>query len=158
MEGYLKELCLQFNIKLTYTNNKYTILSSGINKSGNPVIRVHKKLKDYPKIIDRAILGYYTDFENEDKYIKTIKEYVESQLKLVKYVIKEPNMEYKNYWFQEKDSKSLNEPVELNITSIIKKGFKSNPVELKQNNTIRASKDNLVELDITVDYVKKPLS
>ena len=59
---------------------------------------------------------------------------------------------------EEKDSKSLNEPVELNITSIIKKGFKSNPVELKQNNTIRASKDNLVELDITVDYVKKPLS
>lgn len=156
MKDYLKELCLPFNIKLVYTNNKYTILSSGLNKSGNPIIRVHKKLKDCPKVIDDVILGYYIDFKNEDKYLKTIKNYVELQLKLTDYIIKGSNKEYRNYWLlKEEKPKFSKEPVELDIKSITKKGFTSNAAELNQNNIIKVSKDALVELDITVDYVKK---
>ena len=101
-------------------------------------------------------LGYYIDFKNEDKYLKTIKNYVELQLKLTDYIIKEPNKEYRNYWLlKEEKPKFSKEPVELDIKSITKKGFTSNAAELNQNNIIKVSKDALVELDITVDYVKK---
>lgn len=153
MKEFLMEQCQQLNIKLVNMNNKYTILSCGINKSGYPIIRVHQQLKNCPIFIDKAILGYYIDFENQDKYLKIIKNYVELQLKIDKYNIKAPNNEYKNYWLSRKKESNPNKPVELNISSIIKKGYNKNTIKLNKNDTISLSKDEMVELDITVDYL-----
>ncbi len=54
---------------------------------------------------------------------------------------------------KEKKYNPLKQPIELNIASITQKGFNKETIELNQNDAINISKDEIIELDITVDYL-----
>lgn len=151
MNKYLTELCLSQGIRLVYTNNKFTVLSSGINSGGYPVLRVHKKFKDCPVEVDKAIYGYYMDLTYKENHLKRIKDYLVQQLDFKGYIIKEPDVDFIGYWLPKENKTDKKEPVEMSITKIIKKDTKGNMTVIKQD-YITPSHDEMMELDITVDF------
>lgn len=147
MSSYLKKYCSILGIKLVYTNNKYTVLSSGYNKD-IPCIRVHNYFKECPEEIAKAIIGYYNEFYNNEQYLNIVKEYTEEKLGNNEYIIKPPSEKYKR--LITKNKKSIYK--ELNIKKIYKKDQKGNVVKIKTNESINKNQDNYLELDIIVDY------
>lgn len=158
MKDYLQEWCKNFNIKFSYTNNKITILSCGINKN-IPIIRVHRIFRNCSETIANAIIGYFTDFEHNNDHLKTIEHYLNVNYPSMKYIIKSPNKEFREYLIKniipikknKKDDFSLHE---LNISHITKKDFMGQNSNIKPDETLSVSGDDLLELEILVEPIK----
>lgn len=74
MRDYLKEFCIMENIQLIYTNNKYSLLSFGIQ--GNiPTIRIHRMFRNCPQNMTNIIISYYRYFQWQHNYIRAIQNF-----------------------------------------------------------------------------------
>ncbi|WP_352420395.1 hypothetical protein [Proteiniborus sp.] len=152
MKDYLKFLCSSLNIKLVYTNNKYTVLSNG-TKDNIPVIRVHKMFKYCDESIAKAIIEYYVSRNAE--FLHLIEEYLK-QKGISKYKITKP---VKFSYPTENDSLTENigksrtkSEIEASIFNITLTDFKGNVSQIKPNEAISPLNDDFYELDIIVDY------
>lgn len=152
MKDYLKFLCSSLDIKLIYTDNKYTVLSNGI-KDNLPVIRVHRMFKHCDESIAKAIIEYYVSRNTENLHI--IEEYLK-QKGVSKYKITKP---VKFSYLTENDSLTENiyksratSEIEAKIFNITLTDFKGNVSQIKPNEAISPLNDDFYELDIIVDY------
>lgn len=152
MKDYLKLLCSSLNIKLIYTDNKYTVLSNGINDN-IPVIRAHKVFKHCDESIAIAIIEYYMSHDTNNLHL--IEEYLK-QKGILKYKIKSPiDSSYitENNAFANKLEPLKNKSeIEASIFNITLTDFKGNVSQIKPNEGIRPLNDDFYELDIIVDY------
>lgn len=155
MIDYLEEYCNSSNIKLVYTENKVTVLSSGFRK-GYPIIRVHKFFKNCPKEVVQAIMRYLTAFKDNENQLEIIKNYIEVSSSFTKYKILPPDVIFKDFLI--KNIKPVNQPnnnesslIEFNISQITMKDFQGNKLNMNKDKTIDVQDDDFLELDIIVD-------
>jgi len=159
LNDYLKELCADLNIALVYTNNKLTILSCGVNNN-KPIIRVHKMFKDTNKKIAKAIINYYTDYEQNDKHLKIIKNYIDKKYPSMKCKIKEPTEAFIEYLRRNVNQLKMDANYnlstgELYISQITKKDFWGNRSSVKPKESISVADDEVLELEILVSPNKR---
>lgn len=154
MRNYIKALCAKSNIKVIFTSNKITVLSSGI-KNGNPTLRVHKVFINCTKKVAEAIIGYYTDLDNRIDYLHDIEKYLEDNFKS-KYKIKSPDKILKQVVGSLKSEglykQSQRNFKELKIKKMIKSDSLGSANEIDPCGSIEISSGNIIRLDITVDY------
>jgi hypothetical protein len=149
----LKNFCAENHIQLVYTNNKYTILSSGFQNS-TPMIRAQRFFKDCTEEIAKAIVYYYIDYKNKEKYLKLIDKYVKKEFKIDEYKINPPELNFLNYF---KDNTSnhkeelSNSFIEANISSMIIREFGGEAVNINGRDSINVSDDSITEIDIIIN-------
>ncbi len=152
MKDYLKLLCSSFNIKLIYTDNKYTVLSNGI-KDNIPVIRANKVFKHCNESIAIAIIEYYMSHDTNNLHF--LEEYLK-QKNILKYKIKSPiDSSYiteNNAIAKKLDPSKNKSEIEASIFNITLTDFKGNVSQINPNEVIRPVKDDVYELNIIVDY------
>lgn len=168
MKDTLQELCISKNIELIYTNNDFTILSSSF-KDNIPSIKAHNIFRNCSKEVSRAIIDYYTN-SSQKKYNlrRVICEYAEDYFTFTEFEIKPPNEAFTNVFAESKNpvGKTIEKPavefkqkkvddssnlVELDVLSITNKDFWGNTSDMNPDDTIKASTDNIVDLDIVVN-------
>lgn len=154
MEGYLDKLCKNLGIKLTYVNNKITLLSSSV-KNNTSSIRAHSIFKNCPENIAVAIVKYYTDSKNEKENFVIIENYITSSFSGSKFKVEPADEAFKQLFVKSvpvetADDDSLEEISEYRISSIVKTDFYGNASKINPNQAIRPSGDEILELDITV--------
>jgi hypothetical protein len=155
MKDYIKELCFNRNIRPVFTENKITILSNG-SQNSIPVLRIHKIFKGCSKKTAQAIVNYYLDPENREKYIKQIQKLTTKKLGSGKYKITPLSDNFINAFilnnsFGEGDKDFRFILMERPIFSVTQKDFSGNhPTEITDG-IIKVQDDNLIELDIIVD-------
>ncbi|SHJ36056.1 hypothetical protein SAMN02745163_01771 [Clostridium cavendishii DSM 21758] len=153
MIDYLKELCENTNIQLAYTKNKLNILSANISRN-LPIIKAYIVFKNCPEEVAVAIFNYYTNSQNSDKHLITIQAFLKSQLILTNYKINLPNEEFKNLLSNSSTCKPIinsnNTNNELNILKIDIKNFWGSKTNIDLNQSIKATNDEPVELEVIV--------
>ena len=154
MKNYIKTLCARLNIKVIFTSNKITVLSSSI-KNGNPTLRVHKIFINCTKKVAESVIGYYTDLDSRIDYLLDIEEYLEDNFKSI-YKIKTPDKIFKQAVGSIK-SKGLSKQSqrsfkELKIKKMIQSDLLGNTNEIASCEPIEISSSNVIRLDIIVDY------
>lgn len=158
MKDYLKEFCTKFKIKLVYTNNKLTILSSTA-QDGIPTLRVHNIFKNCPENIAKAIIDYYTNFQDNNISFTEIDAYAKENYSDEQYKIKPPEDIFKQSLTNvilplPPDNHDESNRVEYNIISIIQKDFLGNVTTLKADEIIVPSSENVLELNIVISPKK----
>lgn len=152
MIDYLKNICVKNYIMLIYTNNKYSLLSSGLHNH-IPIIRAQKIFRYCPEKIAKAIVYYYIGNDNDNKYLEMIKEYISGVLDLKEYKVAAPELSFlncfnKNTNIQNKKNSSI---VETKISSITLHDFKGKSKNIKPEDAIKVFEDNVTELDIVIN-------
>lgn len=150
---YLKEICLKSGIEIQYVSNKITILSFGI-QNNNPCIRVHKIFRDCPRDVADAIAAYSSDLCSDTDCIKKIGGYAEKYFSPDGYKMRIPDQDFLNLvkMNRGKNSSNKNEKglVEAGISSIIRKGFYGGSSIVNPEDSLVASTDDVMELDIVI--------
>jgi hypothetical protein len=154
MNAYLNKLCETLNIKLIYTQYKYTVLSSGTFKN-LPCLRVHKIFDTCPKNISNSIVGYYSDFEHSNKHLSVLKKYMEKNFSSMKYIIKCPNENFKSTLIKNikpnpSKAHASSNLIEYEITGMLRSNFVGENLEINHDKSIKLSSSELVDLEITV--------
>ena len=156
MVDILKKLCKNYNIELSYVNNKVVILSCNF-KNNHPMIRVHKIFKECNETIAYAIIGYCTKAEKRENNLKIIKDYADKRFNSQRYRITAPNDEFYNEVvkviipedFKQNGKSAL---LQLNISSITKKGFYGDVYTINPDESIKVDESDILEVDITVNH------
>lgn len=156
MVDILKSLCKNLNIKVSYTDNKVTILSCGFKDK--PLIRVNKIFKECNENIAYAIINYYTKIENREDNLKVIKEYANEKFGSHKYKIVPPDnklcYEIMNAVMQEMPANNKNAPfIEMNISSMSKESFHGDAHTVDPDDSLKVDEYDILEVNIVV----KPL-
>jgi hypothetical protein len=94
MRDYLRELCDSLNIILEYTEGG-SIALAGRVKNNTPYMRVNRIFQECPEDVAKAIIGYYTDYRNENEYLLVLDSYIEDNVISVDYIIKPPDEAFK---------------------------------------------------------------
>lgn len=147
MKDFLRQICKEKGIKLVYTNNKYIILSTGLQKR-IPTLRVHKIFKNCPKKIANSITDYLY-LQNIDICIKNINRYAKKKFGSTSYKINPPSEKFS------KALKTINNTNtslgEYDILSINQRIFFDETTSICKDGIISVPNDDVVELDITID-------
>lgn len=152
----LKTFCKNMGLKLVYTDNKYTVLSTGRHKN-IPTLRVHRLFKNSPKRVIRAIISYYTNLQNPNQYLDIIKQYLNKHHDSKKFKIKSQSDFFRNYMknriIESTGGKNQQQEhlVEMPINSLIKKDFGGKASKIDPEDSLKASSDNVLELEIVVE-------
>lgn len=156
MSDYLEKLCSQSHINLIYTDNDYTILSSGI-KNNAPVLRVNNMFRVCPERIAQSIMGYYT--RNDKSCLLEIEEYIDSDMFFLGYEIDPPDEMFLKSTYTSKGRKQSRQAiqedsttglVEVDILSMTKKDFYGNSVKVNPGKALKASTESVAEFDIII--------
>lgn len=154
MVNALKNICESLNIKLVYTNNKFSILSCSVY-NGIPLIRAHSLFKGCSEDIAKAIINYYTKAENREVNLNIIKDYADEKFDIKNYKIMQPNSEFYDIVIKtlsliiNEESEKSN-MIEYNISSMVKKDFYGEEYEIKQSDSIKVDEDDFIEINIVV--------
>jgi hypothetical protein len=145
MEDNLKLLCDQYRIKLIYTDNKITVLTTNCNQN-KPTIRINKLFENCPENIAYAVIKYCISYfpKDQDSY-NLIAKYTIDRFRPSRFVIKPPDYNFALYFLKDIDTLLLNS-LEESKTRIIK-----NQSEEIKNNQIFVDKSSDVELKIIVE-------
>lgn len=154
MVNVLKNICENLNIKLVYTNNKFSILSCSVY-DGIPLIRVHSLFKGCSEDIAKAIINYYTNAENTEVNLNIIKDYADEKFNIKSYKIMPPNSEFydtviKTLSPQKNEESEKTNMIEYIISSMVKKNFCGEELEIKQNDSIKIDEDDFIEINIVI--------
>lgn len=162
MKDYLKEYCESRQIGLIYVDTEPAILSAIIHES-RPVIKASRIFSECPKEVAYAIINFYTDFKDQEKYLGVINDYAEDNLITVDYEIQTADEKFINSIKSDikkgekkedpvkvLEDKSTSSLVEMDISSITKKDFQGNIAEIGADEVFKASSDDVVELDIVI--------
>ena len=158
MEDYLKKYCTEFKINLVYTNNKLTILSSTV-QNHIPTLRVHNIFKNCPEKIAKAIINYYLNFEDDNSLLLIIESYIKEKLNTAQYKILSPSKQFKEllnktHILPQANSSNTLTLVEYDILSITQKDFFGTISNIKPDETIKPSLENVLELTVVISSVK----
>jgi len=159
LNDYLKKYCTNLKINLVYTNNKHTVLSSTI-QNGIPTLRVHNIFKSCPENIAKALIDYYTNFQENNSLLLIIENYIKEKLNSVQYKITPPNNHFKELFNKAVISPKANSSdklslIEYEITSITQKDLFGNISNITPDETIKPTLDNVLELTIVVSSTKQ---
>jgi hypothetical protein len=154
MKEHIKELCNSKKIKPVYTENKLTILSNG-SQYGFPILRIHKIFKNCSKKTAQAIVNYYFDTENKEKYIMQIKMHAQKYLGAVGYRIAPMSDKFIDALILNYDPGKENTDLQTILTehtifSMIQKDFGTNHSAITDG-IIKVQDNDMIELDIVVD-------
>lgn len=162
MKDYIKELCKELEINVVYTNNKRTVLSSSFQRD-NPILRIHKIFKNCTKKIAEAVISYYTDQHNRNDNLDKIHTFLNTNFSSKDYKIIAPCNTLKINVNEETSPKALDkykktELAEFQIKKIIKDNFFGGESEISPDEAIRSSSEDVVGLDIIVDFIEKEVN
>lgn len=152
MKDYLMELCDNNNIQLIYSDDDYIALSAGINGTA-PFIRANNIFKGCPSKIAKAIMGYYTEPQNESDFLKVLINYLNDNVVTVEYTIQPPNETFKHIFKQiEKDDPTSDkEPAKPKA-----KGRKSKVNKANSNtSTNKTSEKDVPLIELNISSIKK---
>ena len=157
MEDYLKKVCKEMDINLIYNNNKRKVLSAEI-KEDQPLIRANKIFRFCPYFVSQAIIGYYVDPKNTNRYENIIKDYLNKDPAIENYKIYPSSSNFKEkveeklLYYEDKDN---NQIVEFDIVSMKVKDIWGNEKVVDTNlGTINSDGEEYKSINIIVDNSK----
>ncbi len=162
MKDYLKEICSNSNIMLTYSENNTIVLSSGFHND-IPVIIAHNIFKNCPMKVAQAIISYHTHSIDKNKHMKIINKFIEEHFHNTEYKISPPDEKFENFLLNNiqpiKPRNVKDSPLhEMNISQITMKDFSGYYRDINSDDTIEALNDNITEVDITIDNTYRQAS
>lgn len=157
MVEHLKRICQERGLELIFVTDKYIDFQSA-GKSQCSQIKVHKIFQNCPLRVAKAVITICTEQEVNDRNIAIVENYLREKLNLnpVQFEIPKDNgienNEFEN--IQSSEESYVDGMLEANISTIVVKGLWGEKKSLSKNESLLASEDDVLELDIVV---KSPL-
>lgn len=158
MANFLEKICSDINIKVAYTQDNVTVLST-TTKNNVPTINVHSKFKDCSEELAKAIVEFYTDSENNIKNLKLILDYINKNLDSSNCKIKQPDSSFVRLVKKNLNPSSNNRQEnsnddsleEYDISYMTMRNLAGDYIPLNPDQSITASSEDVIELDIVID-------
>lgn len=158
MSDYLEKVCSELSIRVAYTQDNATVLSSEIEDS-TPIINVHNKFKECSEDLAKAIVEFFTGTENNVRNLRLILDYINENLESANCSIIQPDNAFMDlvkdlnstsYEIYETNNKEHNLK-EYKISQMTMNNFFGESIPINSGQSITASCEDVIELDIFVD-------
>lgn len=148
MKNELTKMFEKHNIKVVITNNKQTILSTGIEKQV-PTVRVHKIFEQSSSLVYKAIFDYYVNYDSNALIV--LQAHIKSEYPECLFKIKPPTQQFTSYINNIKYSTKISaNKNQIPIKHI--QGVNSNGELIAiHDNYIHLNEDDIIKIDIIVD-------